>query len=219
MRLVVPHFRRAVLVARSFELKSTQAATLAGMLDGLTVSIVLVDAHGAIVHANGAGRAMLEAGEVLCTTRGRIAATSLEAQSPLLEALAAASSGDVAVGDSIALPAPEKQTYVARVLPLRSEQRHGNPLAATAALFVHKAVPPVRPPSGAIAKYYKLTPTELRVLLTTVEMGSVADVAKALGIAESTVKTHLGRLYGKTGTSGQVDLVKLVARFSTPLLC
>jgi DNA-binding CsgD family transcriptional regulator len=32
------------------------------------------------------------------------------------------------------------------------------------------------------------------------------------------VKTHLGRLFEKTGTSRQADLVKLVAGFSNPLV-
>jgi DNA-binding CsgD family transcriptional regulator len=44
----------------------------------------------------------------------------------------------------------------------------------------------------------------------------VPEVAEALGIAETTMKTHLGRLYEKTGTHRQADLVKLVAGFSSP---
>ena len=40
----------------------------------------------------------------------------------------------------------------------------------------------------------------------------------SLGVAEATVKTHLGHLYAKTGTGRQADLVKLVAGFSSPLL-
>jgi DNA-binding CsgD family transcriptional regulator len=43
-------------------------------------------------------------------------------------------------------------------------------------------------------------------------------VAEALGVAETTVKTHLGRLYEKTGTRRQAELVKLVAGFSNPLV-
>lgn len=58
---------------------------------------------------------------------------------------------------------------------------------------------------------------ELRVLLAVVEVGGVPEVAVSLGIAESTVKTHLGRTYQKTGTARQADLVKLVAGFSSPL--
>jgi len=44
------------------------------------------------------------------------------------------------------------------------------------------------------------------------------DVAAALGIANSTVKTHLGSLFRKTGTKRQADLVKLVAAFSHRLV-
>ena len=68
-----------------------------------------------------------------------------------------------------------------------------------------------------IAKAYKLTPTELRVLLAIVEVGGGPEVAEALGIADGTVKSHLSRLFEKTGARRQADLVKLVAGFSTPL--
>ena len=39
-----------------------------------------------------------------------------------------------------------------------------------------------------------------------------------LGISAETVKTHLGRLFEKTETSRQADLVKLVGAYSNPLL-
>jgi DNA-binding CsgD family transcriptional regulator len=55
------------------------------------------------------------------------------------------------------------------------------------------------------------------VLLAIVEVGGVPQVATALGVAESTVKTHLSRLFVKTGTGRQADLVKIVAGFATPL--
>lgn len=180
MRLIVLHFRRAVPIARSFDLSTTETTTLADMLDGLTLDIFLVDANGGIAHTNSAGRAMLNAGDVLRAAGGRIAATNVEGQRSLCEVLTAA--GDVAVGSSIALPGPEGITYVAHVLPLKSGPRHGTPLTtmAVAALFVQKATLGARPPPRAIAKHYKLTPTELRVLLTTVEVGGVTDVAEAL---------------------------------------
>jgi DNA-binding CsgD family transcriptional regulator len=38
-----------------------------------------------------------------------------------------------------------------------------------------------------------------------------------LGISETTVKTHLQRVFDKTGTNRQADLVKLVAGFLNPL--
>ena len=99
----------------------------------------------------------------------------------------------------------------------RPEARRGTgkTYAAVAALFVHPAGLTSPSPPELIAKTYRLTPTELRVLLAIVEIGGVPEVAEALGIADSTVKTHLGRLYEKTGTHRQADLVKLVAGFSS----
>src|SRR6185436_14504859 len=93
----------------------------------------------------------------------------------------------------------------------------GMTYAATAALFVRRATlePPSRP--DVIGKTYSLTRAELRVLLAIVEIGGVPEVADALGVADTTVKTHLGRVFEKTGAGRQADLVKLVAGFSTPL--
>jgi len=42
-------------------------------------------------------------------------------------------------------------------------------------------------------------------------------VAAALGVADTTVRTHVSRLFEKTGASRQADLVKLVAEYSAPL--
>ena len=75
-----------------------------------------------------------------------------------------------------------------------------------------------RPPPEVIAKTFDLTPSELRVLVAIVEVGGVQETAEALGIAETTVKTHLRRVFAKTGTGRQADLVKLVAGFANPLV-
>ena len=69
-----------------------------------------------------------------------------------------------------------------------------------------------------IRRAYQLTPTELRVLLAIVNIGGIPEVATALGVADTTIKTHVGRLFKKTGAGRQADLVKVVAGFSTPLV-
>jgi DNA-binding NarL/FixJ family response regulator len=56
----------------------------------------------------------------------------------------------------------------------------------------------------------------MRMPLAIVEVGGVPEVAEALGIGESTVKTHLGRVYEKTGAHRQADLVKLFAGYTSP---
>jgi DNA-binding CsgD family transcriptional regulator len=135
----------------------------------------------------------------------------------------ATGTGDAAIGVSgIAVPliARDGERYVAHVLPLSSGARRGVGInyAAHAVLFVQKAVLATRSPPEAIAKTYKLTPMEVRVLLAIVEIGGAPQVAETLGIGEGTVKTHLKRLYQKTGARRQADLVKLFAGYTNPLL-
>lgn len=66
---------------------------------------------------------------------------------------------------------------------------------------------------GAIAKTYGLTATEARVLEAAVEQGDLATIGEKLGMARATARTHLHRIYDKTGTTGFADLCRLAYRF------
>jgi DNA-binding CsgD family transcriptional regulator len=223
MRLLAPHIRRAVLISKVIDLKQGEAGMLAQTLDGLRAAVILVDAGGRIVYANASGHVLLSEGDVMWAVEGRVVASLRQADVSLRDIFLAAAAGDEAIGTrGIALPLIAKtgERYVAHVLPLTSgaRQRAGRTHAATAAIFVHKTSLEAPAPPVAIAEAYKLTMAELRVLFAIVEVGGVPEVAEMLGVAASTVKTHLGRVYGKTGTARQADLAKLVAGFASPLL-
>jgi DNA-binding CsgD family transcriptional regulator/PAS domain-containing protein len=220
---IVPHLRRAMLVGRTIELKTAEAATLADTLDGLSAGMFLIDARGRIVHANASGHDFLAEGATLRTAGGRLMPTHADAARAFDEIPATASSGDAALGrKGIALPLAGRdgERYLAHVLPLTSGARRGAGAryAAVAAVFVRKATIEAPCAPEIIAKHFGLTPTELRVLLAIVQIGGVPETAEALGIGEATVKTHLHRLFCKTGARRQADLVKLVAGFSTLLV-
>ena len=72
-------------------------------------------------------------------------------------------------------------------------------------------------PVEALAKRYGLTTGETRVLLAIVEIGGVPEVAQMLGISQATVKTHLQHVFGKTSTTRQAELVKLIAGYMSPV--
>jgi DNA-binding CsgD family transcriptional regulator/PAS domain-containing protein len=222
MALLIPHVRRALLIGKTIHRKQTEAVCFSDVLDGLSAGMILVDANGRIVHTNNAGNAILDAGDFLRSVCGRLVASDLAINAALREILVAANAGDAALGvKGIALPltAHDGERHVAHVLPLTSGARREAGLAynAVAALFIRKAsLEPFSPPE-VIGEMYKLTPSELRVLLAIVDIGGVPEVAAALGVAVTTVKTHLSRLFEKTGVARQADLVKLVAGFSTPL--
>jgi DNA-binding CsgD family transcriptional regulator len=223
MSLLVPHVRRAVLIGKVIELHKAEASTLADTLDGLTAGMFLVDKSGRIVHANENGHVMIGEARFVRAAGGRLVATDARANQSLQDIFAAAECGDDAVGVkgiSVPLPARAGQEHVAHVLPLTAgmRRRAGASYAAVAAVFVRKATLDVPSPLETVAKRHRLTPSELRVLLAIVEIGGVPEVANALGISETTVKTHLRHLFEKTSTTRQADLVKLVARFANPLV-
>jgi DNA-binding CsgD family transcriptional regulator len=220
MALVMPHVHRAVLTRGAIERRSAEAATLADVTDCVGVGIFLLDATAQILHANATGQALLCAGEVLRATRGRLVAVDSLADRTLRKIFAAARDADdeERATETVAVPlvATDGGRYVGHLLPLTARNRTGVMYNAVAALFVRKATFTTPCSPEVIAKTHDLTPTELRVLLAIVDIGGVPEVAATLGIAESTVKTHLGRLFDKTGTNRQADLVKLVAGFSSP---
>jgi DNA-binding CsgD family transcriptional regulator/PAS domain-containing protein len=223
MRLIAPHIRRAVLIGRMFEFKAAEVATFVDALDGLGAGMYLVDAAGRLIHANAAGKAILGASDILNSVGGRLAAREAHIDRALRDVFAAAGRGDVALGTKgIAVPliGRDGEHYIAHALPLTSgaRRRAGVVSTAAAALFVRKANLAVPSAPQAIGSAFKLTPTELRVLLAIVEVGGIPEVASAFGVADTTIRTHVSRLFEKTGTSRQADLVKLVAGYATPLM-
>jgi DNA-binding CsgD family transcriptional regulator/PAS domain-containing protein len=222
MELIVPHVRRSVTIGKVIDLHRVEAAALADTLDGLAAAMFLVDPAGRIIHANAAAHAMLDKGSVIRGSGGKLAAADAQADHALHDIFINADAGDVAVGaKGIAMPlcARDGERYVAHVLPLTSGARRkaGIAYSAIAAVFVRKAALELPHPLETIAATFKLTPAEMRVLMMIVQLGGVPEVAPVLAISTATVKTHLQRIFAKTDTSRQADLVKLVVGYMSPL--
>jgi len=220
MERIAPHVGRAVRTGKVISLRQAEAATFADILDGLSPAIFLVDIDGQIIHANAASRLLLEKGDFLRSVNGRLTATDTQADRALRDAFVAASE---TAGKGSALPIPDGtggNRYMAHVLSLTVGERRKAGMASgvVAAIFVRKVEFETVPPSEIIGKTYNLTPTELRVLLAIVNVGGVRQAAGDLGVADTTVKTHLARLFEKTGVSRQADLVRLVAGYSCMLV-
>jgi len=222
LRLIVPHIRRAMLVGQMVDRAAAEAATFGNALDGIGAGLFFVDAGGRIVHANTSGQDMLAQGVLARGSSGKLASYDTSAVQGLDEIFGITESGDADEprGGAVPLTARDGEHYVAHVLPLTAGSRRqaGTSSEAIAAIFVKKAALDMPSPQDIMAKFYKLTPTELRVLFAIVQVGGVPDVAQSMGISPSTVKTHLRRLFAKTGTDRQADLVKLVAGYVNPLV-
>ena len=218
--MIVPHAHRALMINKAIEFRKSEAMALSEIVDGLSAGIFLLDANCAIVHVNAAAREILGADDFLRAIGGQLVAREAQANQILREAFAAgADQSSTARPMVLPLTAHDGNRYVAHVLPLKSLARNGSGRAfkAVAALFVRRVELDAGSYGELIARAFELTPAELRVLLGIVEVGGVPETAANLGVAETTVKTHLHRVFAKTGATRQADLVKLAAGFSNPL--
>lgn len=219
---LTPHMQRAMLVRQKLQQQNALETTSVRTLDALRTAVLLLDADGHITHANASAREILDEADVLRSVHGRLVTSDLNADRMLRQALAGTALGDrsmMSANISLHLTARNGSHYVGNLLPLTAGRRQmfGASYEACAVLFVSKAALETIVAPDLIRKLFKLTPAELRVFLAIVEIGGVPDVARSMGIAETTIKTHLTRIFTKTGTKRQADLVRLVAAFTSPI--
>jgi DNA-binding CsgD family transcriptional regulator/PAS domain-containing protein len=217
MSLLVPHLQRAVSIGRLFDQQQATTQALASTLDHVEAAVFLVRADGTISFANDRARKMVEQATLVHARDNALHAIADDSDRVLRDVLSSAASGDASVGvRGVAVPLNDgsQERWFAHVLPLTSGRRQeaGQANRAVAAVFIRKGAPNVPLPLlEAIAKTYKLTASEVKVLDAVLKAKGVKAMAEMLGLSQATVKTHLQGLFRKTGTKRQGELVKLIA--------
>lgn len=221
LAMVIPHASRALLINKALETKQSENTALSETLDGLNAGVFLLGPGCRLIHSNAIGQRMLAEDDVLRAVGGQLIAREADVNQSLRTAFG--SNREIAISDrpcAVVLTADDGECYVGYVMPLAAMTRETDRRAvkAVGALFVKKVALNSQSSSDLLARTFKLTPTERRVLVAVIEQGGVREAAQRLGIAETTTKTHLKRVFSKTGASRQADLVKLTAGFASPLL-
>jgi DNA-binding CsgD family transcriptional regulator/PAS domain-containing protein len=220
LALLSPHLRRASLIGDLLDQARVEALLYRETLQNLAAPIVLTSAGGDIIYANQSAEGMLSAHSALTSKDGVLGTRNAFASRALLEAIADASRGDDSLGSrGIGLPitAAGQAPAVAYVLPLAEGTARAAFLPAAAAVFISTTISASPLPEAVLITLFDLTPAEARVLLKVGSGMSSGATSLSLGISENTLKTHLNRIYAKTGTGRQADLVKLIADIGTPL--
>ena len=186
-------------------------------MNALTSGVYVADRDGRIVFMNRAAKRQVSSGDVIRIANGRLAPIERTANLALARAIdeAIRDEADLTISAAIALPGINNAGLIAAILPLARSEEIG--VAGMAAIFVQD--PTVMPPLAgeAFARLYSLTTSELRVLLAMAPGLSVKEAAEALGISESTAKTHLKHIHSKTGTSKQTELIRLLMSAVPPV--
>lgn len=220
LRLLAPHMRRAVTIGDLFDMQAIEKTAARSVIDGLGTPVLLVDAAMRIVHANPVAEALLSSGSLLNLAKGQLSLRGQIANDALRTAIRIAGEDEARMSQrGIGIPAQDSngQPAVLHVLPLqRGSVRAGIAQRAVAAVFVVTGEVN-HTPVDAIAAIYDFTPAETQIFAMLSEGRTMASTAEALGIAQSTAKTHLLRIFAKTGCKRQAELVALAARLTAAI--
>jgi DNA-binding CsgD family transcriptional regulator len=220
LALLSPHIRRAALIGDLLDQSRVITTLYRNTLDGLETPVVLSNTSAGVLYANARAQAMFSAQAPIRSIDGKLHAANERASTALADALARTADDEGALGRrgiGIPVSAPGEPPAVAYVLPLTSGTERTAYRPATAAVFISTAAKVSPPPESTLITLFDLTPAEARVMVRIGGGLSTTAAAEALGISDNTVKTHLGRVFSKTKSERQADLMKILRDIAQPL--
>jgi DNA-binding CsgD family transcriptional regulator len=207
LRLLLPHVQRAVVLGRLLDGGDAQRAGMAALLDRISVAAFMIDCAGVLIHSNAAATTVLADGAILRMRNG-----VLQPQDAVVaRLLGGVLSGETAEPVVAPIDTLEGKRLVSIVPPSQASGLH-------AILLVTVPEPELPLAGRIIMEAYRLTPAELRVLVPLLGGKTLDQIALELSISHRTVKAHVQKLFSKTGTTRQADLVREVLRLAPPLV-
>lgn len=215
---LVPHLKRALALHRRLSLLETERVDALSALDAMPLGVLLTDGDGRICQANRTAREIAARGDGLLISGGFIAAWRQENTALLLDTVRKATRGALD-----GAPPPAEALTLARRngvsgYPVVISALWGNPQKLglghldrpLAALFVTDPDRPQEAPAELLQRLFGLTAAEAAVAERLTAGQSLRAVAEALGVSHHTARTHLKRIFNKTDTRRQAELVKKI---------
>jgi len=211
LQSLLPHLERVLKICARLERADAEYRRLREQVDAFGVATLLIDAGARVTVANRAAQALLEGNPGLQLAHGRLGFTEARDQNAFAHALAEVL-GPGAARDSASFMVAPHAAQAVSVL-LRRLRREDEPVAGRAEAAVY-----LRPRAGSapflrvdhVASLFGLTTTEARLAVLLAEGQSLQQIAQALGITEATARTYCKRVFDKTDTARQADLVRLI---------
>ncbi|MBP1804781.1 helix-turn-helix transcriptional regulator [Rubellimicrobium aerolatum] len=210
-RAITPHIRRAVEISGLIRNQAGTERSLHGMLERLSAAALIVAPDGTIRFRNAAAEAELRDGSFVREAAGRLVGARAEVARLL------AHLGDHPMRqdgcDLVVANAAGRRLHVTWACLDRVAEAADAPFL----VLLRSPEPDLRTPLGLASELYGLTRAETETLAQMLEGRSLDEAGAVLGVARSTVKTHLDGLFAKTGTRRQAELVARVMGLVTAL--
>lgn len=177
-------------------------ASLSEALDHLATGVILVNEHLKVFYNNQSADKFFRTEPLLKLSDGCLYMTTPELTAQLHQLVLKDS------GDTLTVNREEGKTPLhIFVSPLHSRASNYGQDLPIAVLFLFETVSDVERISDVIRTLYSLSPAEAKLAALLVFNPHLEEVATSLGITYNTARTHLKRIYMKTGTNRLSSLV------------
>jgi|LNAP01.1.fsa_nt_gb DNA-binding CsgD family transcriptional regulator len=188
-------------------------ATMADLLQALSVGVVIVDGTCRLLFANDLARQILRRADAIADTCGRLRPAHPSCRRKLSELIERMAGDRSDESELVGLARPTGNSLL--ILARRLGEPNGPPSGKVLLLL---SDPELRADfaSDDLGPLFELTPSELRLLGALLRGTSLKDYAAAAGISRNTARSQLKGIFQKTGFGRQAELVG--AMLGDPLL-
>jgi len=220
VQLLAPHLRRTVQLQRRLASETRRANAAEQALEAMGVAAFLLDRHGHLVHSNSLGERLLQAPQGVFTRYGGPLRPRDPAQAKsfcgMVDRVRHATEDEGLPGtESLLLGTPDTglPRLLATAYPVPAHRCHFREAWPEVRVAVYvgdlEDTGLLRPET--LTSLYGLTPAESRLAVALARGRELAELAAEWSVSRETLRTHLKRILGKTGTSRQAELIRLLA--------
>lgn len=215
---VAPHLVRAVEVQRRLQKLEVARKAARTIVEAEQSCVVAVDADRRTLEADAAAKRILDAGDGLCIENGRLSAREAAASAKLDRLIGRCGREDKSAppGGSVSVTrGRDRAPLHLEVAPVSARKRGADIewLGLTSPIAIVAITDPESAPvvqKKRLIERFALTPAEAELAAELTRGDGRQAAARRLGISVGTVRSHLTRIFEKTGVRRQAELVRLL---------
>jgi DNA-binding CsgD family transcriptional regulator/PAS domain-containing protein len=217
-RLLVPHLRTAIRMHVELEQVRSARASYAEAMDQLTMAAIIVDESGKVLHTNRLADYILAQNDGLALNKDVLVLSNREDARRFSDAVTrtieARRNNRPGIPEVMRLRRPSGRADLGMIVRPSSPTGSGQDrvMSHTVAVFLSVETERTEVPAEVIQKLFGLTPAEATLALRLAAGKTLQEAAEDLGISESTARTHLRAIFGKTGNDRQTKLVRAILK-------
>ena len=217
LRALSGHLQQALAVDQTLRGVRRNTEHLSEALDHFPTGVIVLDERGQVIRTNRAADEILSARDGLSSSREGLRAAHPQQARQLArlirDALQTSNGEGLETGGALALERPSGgRALSVLVNPIGSIGASLADSQAGAIVFVSDQGKRRQLPTRTLSALWELTPAEARLTARLAAGLDLAEAANEMTVEVSTARQYLKRVFQKTGTHRQPELVLLVAR-------